>query len=114
MRSISEVFYDFTAKEAEATRLKVLAKDAEKEAEKLRAVILDESRLHDILTTTGVVHGRRIYKKMAINHDESVARKSTCYYLTSSEYNPPINSFQLDDAIDYEEPIVEEKRGWLR
>lgn len=99
MKTFNGVFYDFNNKVEEALRLEDMLQKAKQEADLLKEEILNEPKLQKILTTVGVVHDKKLYKKVAIPHIKDRPHDEKGYYLDIQDYIEPVNSFQLDEKL---------------
>lgn len=92
--TFNNLFYDFNGKTDEALRLEDQLDKAKQEAQLLKEEILNEPKLHEILTTVGIVHDKKLYKKVSC--DKPCSGK---FYLDTQDYIEPVNSFQLDSKL---------------
>ena len=92
--TFNNLFYDFNGKTDEALRLEDQLEKAKQEAQLLKEEILNEPKLHEILTTVGIVHDNNLYKKVSC--DKPCSGK---FYLDIQDYIEPVNSFQLDSKL---------------
>jgi len=101
MKTFNGVFYDFSSKVDEALRLEDSLQKAKQEAELLKEEILNETKLHEILTTVGIIHDKKLYmKKITGNAKRDENNKATPeYYLDIQDYIEPVQSFQLDAKL---------------
>lgn len=101
MKTFNGVFYDFSSKVDEALHLEDSLQKAKQEAELLKEEILNEPKLHQILTTVGIIHDNKLYKKKiksgAMRTESGIAVPD--YYLSVEDYIEPVNSFQLDTKL---------------
>jgi len=93
MKTFNGVFFDFNSKVDEALRLEDMLQKAKQEAELLKEEILNEPKLHEILTTVGIIHDKKLYMKKEYG---GVPDK---YYLDIQDYIEPVQSFQLDAKL---------------
>lgn len=96
-RLASSLFRDFNSKNEESLNLEDLLEKAKREAKLLKEEILNEPKLHEILTTVGVLHDDVLYKKKNRAEDNEAATPE--YYLDAQEYIEPVHSFQLKDKL---------------
>jgi len=94
MKTFNGVFYDFNSKVDEALRLEDMLQKAKQEADLLKEEILNEPKLHEILTTVGIIHDKKLYRKVATHNNDK-----TPYVLDIQDYIEPVNSFQLDAKL---------------
>jgi len=99
MKTFHGVFYDFKSKVENALQLEDALDKAKQEAELLKEEILNEPKLHAILTTVGIVHDKVLYKKVAVPHNENRPHDKQAYSLDVEEYVDPVQSFQLDAKL---------------
>lgn len=92
--NFSNLFYQFNDKTNEALRLEGQLDEIKQEAEQLKKIILNEQRLHGILTTVGIVHDKKLYNK--ISTDKPC---SGHFRLEIKDYIEPVNSFSLDSKL---------------
>ena len=99
MKTFNGVFYNFNSKVDEALRLEDSLQKEKQEAELLKEKILNEPKLHEILTTVGIIHDKKLYKKVAVPHNENRPHDEQAYYLDIQDYIEPVQSFQLDARL---------------
>ena len=103
MKTFNGVFYDFTSKIDEALRLEESLQKVKQEFELLTKEILNEPKLHEALTTVGIVHDKKLYKKVAALHNQNRTHNSRAYYLDIQDYIEPVQLFELDKLGDNNE-----------
>lgn len=94
MKTFSGLFYDFTSKTEEALNLEEKLEKAKEEAKLLKEEILNDPKLHTLLTTTGIIHDNKIHKK--IERASELNGHAPSYYLDVQDYVEPLNSYSLD------------------
>lgn len=99
MKTFNGVFYDFNSKVDEALRLEDSLQKAKQEAELLKEEILNEPKLHEILTTVGIIHDKKIYKKVQKPFCANRQHDDQGYFLDIKSYVEPVQSFQLDAKL---------------
>ena len=90
------LFFDFSSKTDEALRLEEQLEKVKQEAQLLKEEILNEPKLHEALTTVGIVHDKMIYKKVEKPFCANRQHDEQGYYLDIQDYIEPVSSFQLD------------------
>ena len=92
MKTLNELFFDYSNKVNDALRYEDLLQKAKQEAELFKEEILNEPKLHEILTTVGVVHNGKLYKKEI----PWPTRDIEVYCLDVQDYIGPVQSVLLD------------------
>lgn len=95
MKTLNEIFFDYSSKINDALRYEDLLQKAKQEAELFKEEILTEPKLHEILTTVGVVHNGKLYKKIA-----TIRNENRSYFLDIQDYIEPVQSVLLDALLD--------------
>lgn len=99
MKLAHDLFWSFDQNTKEALRLKDMLQKAKQEADLLKEEILNEPKLHEILTTVGIIHDKKLYKKVVANNMPISKSAEPHYYLDIQDYIEPVNSFQLDAKL---------------
>lgn len=100
-KSIGNLFYDYSGKCSELTIVEKQLEQVTAQKKDILEEILNEPKLHDVLTTVGIVHDNIVYKKIpVINHTghEAQSEGGLKYYLSTQNYTPPKHSFELIDS----------------
>jgi hypothetical protein len=90
---LNKLFFNYSSKVEQAIDLRAELEKVEGEMALLKESILNEPKLHEVLTTVGVIHGKEIYKK--------VLRGDFC--LEVNDYIEPVHSFQLEATLGGED-----------
>ena len=99
MKTLNDIFYDFNSKVDEALHLEELLENAKQESELLKKEILNEPNLHEILTTVGIIHNKKLYKKVSAPYKENRTYDEKAYILDVQDYIEPVYSCQLDAKL---------------
>lgn len=93
-KTFNNLFWDFNLKNDEALELEDKLYKAKEEARLLKEEILNEPKLHETLTTIGIIHDKKLYRKKQCN-----PIVGSTYYLDIQDYIEPVQSFQLDSKL---------------
>lgn len=101
--TLHNLFYGFSDKTNEVLGLEDLLIETQKKVQSFKEQILNEGKLHVILTTVGIVHEKKIYKKLIKIENkgryDSTVKDSDQYYLDVQDYIKPFASYSLDSEL---------------
>lgn len=95
--TLHNLFYGFSDKINEALRLEDSLIKANEQVKSFKEQIINEPKLHEILTTVGIIHDKKLYKKL--ERPSATDPDVASYYFDIQDYIEPVNSFQLDEKL---------------
>ena len=103
MNKLTELFYDLSGSIGKENRLNNELKSEQEKIQSLKSEILNNKDLNHSLSTVGIVHDGKIYKKIRTPFNNARHFDDEQYYLEISDYVEPVNSFALNEIGDSNE-----------